>query len=78
MQNYARYGSYYAELLSSLETNYPGLKYQLSTYNTHQDMLGEQTICRNTKTSQCIKQFAGSSSSVQKWCLNRYFLYISE
>ena len=30
MQNYARYGSYYAELLSSLEANYPGLKDQLS------------------------------------------------
>ena len=30
MQNYARYGSYYAEILSSLEENYPGLKNQLS------------------------------------------------
>ena len=30
MQNYAHYGSYYAELLSSLEENYPGLKNQLS------------------------------------------------
>ena len=30
MQNYARSGSYYTELLSSLEANYPGLKDQLS------------------------------------------------
>ena len=31
MQNHVRSGSYYyAELLSSLEANYPGLKYQLS------------------------------------------------
>ena len=26
MQNYARCGSFYTELLSSLEANYPGLK----------------------------------------------------
>ena len=30
MQNYVHYGSYYSELLSSLEANYPGLKDQLS------------------------------------------------
>ena len=29
MQNYARYGSYYAELLSSVEGKHPGLKDQL-------------------------------------------------
>ena len=29
MQNYARYGSYYAELLSSLEGKHPGLKDEL-------------------------------------------------
>ena len=29
MQNYARSGSFYTELLSSLEVNYPGLKEQL-------------------------------------------------
>ena len=30
MQNYARSGSFYTELLSSLEANYPDLKDQLS------------------------------------------------
>ena len=36
MQNYVCCGSYYAELLSSLETNYPGLKYQLNyPHTTH-------------------------------------------
>ena len=30
MQNYARSGSFYTELLLSLEANYPGLKEQLS------------------------------------------------
>ena len=30
MQNYARSGSYYTELLSSIEANYPHLKDQLS------------------------------------------------
>ena len=30
MQNYARCGSFYTELLSSLEANYPGLKDPLS------------------------------------------------
>ena len=89
MQNYARYGSYYAEVLSSLEENYPGLKDQLSKtglsvqaqdrypHRTAIDMRGEQTINRDAKTAGGITQFATSSSSVRKWCLNRYFLFIS-
>ena len=58
MQNYAGYGSYYAESLSSLQANYPGLKYQLSktglsiyTQDRYPnripiDMMGEQTARR--------------------------------
>ena len=41
-------------------------------------MREEQTIYRNVKTSGSIKQFTSSSSTVEKWCLNRYFLYLFE
>lgn len=84
MQNYARYGSFYVEVLSSLTENFPGLKEQLSNaglsiqaqkrypHRTPIDMRGEQTINREAKTAGGVTQFAASTESVRKWCLNRY------
>ena len=83
MHNYARYGSYYVEVLASIHTLYPGLfellgdrslsvqaqtKYPL---RTSIDQRGEQTINRSAKTSGGVTQFATNESSVLKWCLNR-------
>ena len=83
MQNYARYASYYVQMLKSIDTNYPGLKdLLLSTglsvqsqdrypLRTAVDMRGEQTLNRDAKTSGGITHFAASASSVQKWAMNR-------
>ena len=35
------------------------------------DMRGEQTLNKDAKTSGGVTQFASSSSSVQKWAMNR-------
>ena len=83
MHNYARYGTYYAEILSKIDTLYPGLKETLNLnglsvqaqdhhpLRTAIDQRGEQTINRDGKTCGGIRNVANSSSSVLKWCLNR-------
>ena len=60
--NYARYGSYYVQVLNEIESNYPGLKELLfpcglsvQAQETHPvrtaiDQLGEQTINEDAKT----------------------------
>lgn len=61
--NYARYGSWYVELLRNIDTQYPGLKPLLKTgglsvqaqphypMRTSVDQRGEQTINRDAKTA---------------------------
>jgi hypothetical protein len=83
MHNYARYVSYYAEMLDCIDGIYPGLRSMLSTASmsvqaqdrypvrTAIDQRGEQTINRDAKTSGGVTQFVSTSSSVLKWCLNR-------
>ena len=63
MHNYAGYGTYHAEVLSQIDTLYPGLKETLSFKSlsiqaqdcyhprTGIDQRGEQTINRSGKTS---------------------------
>ena len=62
MVNYARYGSYYVEVLKNMEENYPGLRNMLKNtglsvqaqnrypLRTAIDQRGEQTINRDAKT----------------------------
>ena len=83
MQNYARYASYYVQVLKCIDKNYPGLKELLASsgltvqsqdrypLRTAIDMRGEQTLNRDAKTSGGVTQFASSSSSVQKWAMTR-------
>ena len=60
--NYARYGSYYVQVLKQIESKYPGLKLLLpcglsvqaqetQLVRTAIDQRGEQTINRDAKTS---------------------------
>ena len=84
MHNYARYASYYIYEMDHIDELYPGLKDILSSLGlsiqaqdrypnrTAIDMRGEQTINRHGKSAGGITHFASSSSSVLKWCLNRY------
>ena len=81
--NYARYGSYYVQVLESIEQMYPGLKDMLKckglsvqaqekySLRTSIDQRGEQTINRDAKTSGGVKAFSTEEESVLKWCLNR-------
>ena len=81
--NYARYGSYYAQVLESIEQMYPGLKDMLKceglsvqaqenySLRTSIDQRGEKTINREAKTSGGVKAFSTKEESVLKWCLNR-------
>ena len=81
--NYARYGSYYVHIMENMDTIYPGLRelikdegISVQAQNRHHirtaiDQRGEQGINRDAKTTGGIKYFAGNSSSVLKWCLNR-------
>ena len=83
MTNYARYGTYYTELMKNIDQQYPGLKQFLEPkglsvqsqdrypLKTAIDQRGEQTINRDGKTAGGIKRFAGDKSGVLKWCLNR-------
>ena len=83
MHNYARYGSYYVEMLNHIDGIYSGLQKVLSSNDlsvqaqsnyplrTAIDQRGEQTINCAAKTSGGITQFASKSSSILKWCLNR-------
>lgn len=83
MHNYARYASYYVQVLKSIDLNQPGLKDLLLSsglsvqsqdrypLRTAIDMRGEQTLNRDAKTSGGITYFAASTPSVQKWALNR-------
>ena len=64
--NYARYGSYYVEVLANIETLYPGLKQLLEktglSVKTQEiypsrvaiDQRGEQTINRDAKTTGTV------------------------
>ena len=68
--NYARYGSYYVQVLESIEQMYPGLKDMLKckglsvqaqekySLRTSIDQRGEQTINRDPKTSGGVKAFS--------------------
>ena len=88
MQNYARYMSFYSEILTNIDTMYSGLKPILQStglsvqaqdryrLRTAVDQRGEQTINCDAKTSGGIGSFVTSSSAVLKWCLNRYFYYM--
>ena len=81
--NYARYGSYYVQVLKSIEQMYPGLKDMLKckglsvqaqekySLRTSIDQRGEHTINRDAKTSGGVKAFSTKEESVLKWCLNR-------
>ena len=83
MQNYARYASYYVQVLKCIDKTHPGLKDLLASsglsvqsqnrypLRTAIDMRGEQTLNRDAKTSGGITYFSSSSSSVQKWAMNR-------
>ena len=83
MHNYARYASYYVQVLKCIDKNYPGLKEMLTSTDisvqsqdryplrTAIDMRGEQTLNKDAKTSGGVTQFASSASSVQKWAMNR-------
>ena len=67
--NYARYGSFYLEILRNLDQLYPGLKQMLTKYGlsvqaqekyphrTAVDQRGEQTINRDAKTSGTYMSF---------------------
>ena len=81
--NYARYGSYYLEMMKSIDTLYPGLKNMLTEkglsaqaqnkypLRTAIDQRGEQTINRDAKVAGGVKYFSTREESVLKWCLNR-------
>ena len=81
--NCARYGSYYAQVLESIQQMYPGLKDMLKckglpvqaqkkySLRTSINQRGEQTINRDAKTSGGIKAFSTKEENVSKWCLNR-------
>ena len=83
MQNYARYASFYVQVLKCIDKMYPGLREMLVStgisvqgqdrykLRTAIDMLGEQTLNRDAKTSGGVIQFASSASSIQKWAMNR-------
>ena len=69
LHNYARYASYYVEVLDCIDGRYPGLRQTLSQsglsvqaqeryVRTAIDRRGEQTINRDAKTSGGISQFA--------------------
>ena len=81
--NYARCGSYYVQVLESIEQMYPNLKDMLKCkglpaqaqekyhLRTSIDQRGEQTINRDAKTSGVVKAFSTKEESILKWCLNR-------
>ena len=79
LHNYARYASYYVEVLDCIDGLYPGLRQsglsvqaqERYAVRTAIDQRGEQTINRDAKSSGGISQFAAKESNVMKWTLNR-------
>ena len=83
MTNYARYGSYYVEILNCIDQLYPGMKDMLKTsglssqsqdrypLRTPIDQRGEQTINRHAKTPGGVKSLVSNQNSILKWRLNR-------
>ena len=81
--NYARYGSFYVEVLLKLEKLYPGLRGLLREKGMSVqaqenfplrvaiDQRGEQTLNRDAKTTGGITHFASDSTGILKWTLNR-------
>ena len=81
--NYARYGSFYVEVLLKMEKLYPGLKDLLREKGMSVqaqekvplrvpiDQRGEQTLNRDAKTTGGITHFASDSTGILKWTLNR-------
>ena len=76
--SYARYVSYYVQVLESIELMYPGLENMLKCkclsvqaqekyfLRTSTDQRGEQTINRDTKTPGSVKAFSTNKESVLK------------
>ena len=84
MHNHAHYGTYYTEVLTSMEELCPGNKEILSISGTSvqpqgryptraaTDMQDEQTINRDAQTPGGITNFSTKQTSLYKSCLNRY------
>ena len=85
-KNYARYGSYYIELMQNLPNTHPGaveelLEKGISVRRNDMgigqsiDGAGEQTFMRSAKTRGGIKSFTSSSNDAtySKWVLSRPF-----
>ena len=81
--NYARYGSFYTNVLRNINLQYPGLldilinndlsvqaqdKYPL---RTAVDQRGEQTLNKDAKSGGGIINFVSNEAAVLKWTLNR-------
>ena len=81
--NYARYGSFYSNIVHNIDLLYLGLleilikkgmsvqaqdKYPL---RTSIDQRGEQTLNKDAKSGSGIKNFANIEAAVLKWTLNR-------
>ena len=81
--NYARYGSFYVEVLLKIEKLYLGLKGLLREKGMSVqaqehfplrvaiDQSGEQTLNRDAKTTGGTTHFASDSTGILKWTLNR-------
>lgn len=82
-KNYARYGSFYVEVLARIEEKYPDLRDLLEEKGLSVqaqdkvplrvaiDQQGEQTFNRHAKTIGGITQFASNRMGILKWVLNR-------
>ena len=83
MHNYARYASYYVQVLNCIDKHYPGLRAMFAStgisvqseerypLRTAIDKRGEQTLNNDAKTSGGVTQYASSLSLVQKWAMHR-------
>ena len=81
--HYARYGSYYLQVMKGIDSTHPSAKEMLKlkslsvqakdkyVLRTAIDQKEEQTINRDAKVAGGIKEFAMREESVLKWFLNR-------
>ena len=84
MNNYARYGSYYLNMMKNLSTTHPGAIEELKEKGISArrndigigqfiDGAGKQTFMRLAKTSGGIRSYMTNVSAYHRWVLSRPF-----